>query len=263
MDKVTPQAEARRQRENAQSSYDVLKATRDGYLANDINQGAYDRIALLLWEAGANLLVLGQAHYVLDGNASLARSTFAELGTWTRWLDTLSDKHKNIWPEGSFESLLEPALCFLLAGDWRSLARIAEADIAASTKVSSKRQPRLAFALDLVRLLRLDRPPAPSADPMPIPDKFNFAGYDVLMRAIASGDSAAFESQRARLEAAFPARARRKEAALDWSGNGKVAQAATFDAQGTALCALAVKRGLSVNVDTRLYPRAFIQPPGT
>jgi hypothetical protein len=256
---IDPQAEARRQLQNHQFSHDELNATRDGYLANDIREGAYERIVLLLGDASRNMLVLGQAHYVLDGNVSLGRSTFAELGTWSRWLDTLLGKHKNVWPDGDFELLLEPVLCYLLAGDWHSLARIAQADIATSVKVSSKRRPRLAFTLDLVRLLRLDGPPARSVDPTPIPDKFHFAGYDVLLRAIASGDAAAFESQRTKLEAAFPARARERESALDWSGSGKVAQAATFDAQGTALCALAVKRGLPVNVDSRLYPRAFIQ----
>jgi hypothetical protein len=33
----------------------------------------------------------------------------------------------------------------------------------------------------------------------------------------------------------------------------------TFDALGTAMCGLAVRRGLSIKVDSSLYPGVFIR----
>jgi hypothetical protein len=82
-------------------------------------------------------------------------------------------------------------------------------------------------------------------------------GHDALVAAMAVGNATAFEQARAAAEAAYPNRAKHRETALNWQGEGKIAQAATFDAVGTALCRLARWRGLDVEIDTPLYPAAF------
>jgi hypothetical protein len=60
------------------------------------------------------------------------------------------------------------------------------------------------------------------------------------------------------LEAAYPARGKKRQAGINWYGYGKLSQAGTFDALGTALSALAAHRGMRVDVDSALYPRAFM-----
>lgn len=89
-------------------------------------------------------------------------------------------------------------------------------------------------------------------------------GYDEMVSHIARRDAGGFEVARRRCEAAYPLRARSRAALhqLDAWGHGRVAQACTFDALGTALCSLALWNGLEVSADSRLYPREFIAAYG-
>jgi len=84
-------------------------------------------------------------------------------------------------------------------------------------------------------------------------------GYHEMLFHIARADALEFERVRAERELAFPQRARSRVAPdqLDAWGHGKVAQMATFDAVGVALCRLAVWRNIPVDVDSKLYPREF------
>jgi len=84
-------------------------------------------------------------------------------------------------------------------------------------------------------------------------------GYHEMLFHIARRDMFEFERVRGEREAAFPRRTRSRVAVnqLDPWGQGALAQSATFDALGTALCRLAVWRGLPVSVDSRLYPKEF------
>ncbi|MFZ6644029.1 hypothetical protein ACO0LL_30240 [Undibacterium sp. TC4M20W] len=84
-------------------------------------------------------------------------------------------------------------------------------------------------------------------------------GYHELLYHIAHNDPEAFERVRGELESAFPKRVRSRIALgqLETWGYGKVAQSATFDALGTALCRLALWRGMAIDVNTKLYPKEF------
>lgn len=90
------------------------------------------------------------------------------------------------------------------------------------------------------------------------PKHFTY-GYHEMLYYVGRREEKEFERVRAEREAAFPERSRSREVCnqLNVWGLGKMAQTATFDALGVALCRLATWRDISVNVNSRLYPREF------
>jgi hypothetical protein len=248
--------EARRQLANVQHMLDMQASERELYLAALRAQCAYDGMLHILRSTSNSLLVLGQAQYVLDGNADQATATFGELAVWMPFFDEAYRGSGEPFKQ-SLHLLIEPIVCLLLAADWTSLDKIRNAEIPEIAHIRSTDVRNLFFRA-LRRILRSAGHEKVELGPMDIPPKFIFSGYDKLLIAIAGLDRAAFESQRARLGSAYPERGKRRETALTWDGSGKASQAATFDALGTALCCLAVRCGLQVDVDTRLYPQVFI-----
>lgn len=243
--------EAKRQLANAQRTYDETYAERDEYLRIGLRDHAHDRMLSILRGASVDLLVLGQGHYVLDQNAKLAVETFSQLATWMPFFDA---GHGGSLSPQAVGTLLEPTICLLLANDWSSLGRISSVGVS----TGPVREVREQFSSALLSLLRLGGQRGAQINVPPIPAKFHFAGYERLLKSIAEKDNAAFESQRARLEGDYPTRQKQREPGLTWYGFGKLSQAFTFDALGTSLCHLAVRHGLTVDVDTPLYPRVFI-----
>ena len=121
------------------------------------------------------------------------------------------------------------------------------------------RDARTQFSYALLSLLRVEGERGARISIPSVPSKLHFSGYESLLKSIEQKDNSTFESQRARLEADFPNRRKQREPGLNWYGFGKLSQTFTFDALGTALCHLAVRHGLAVDVDSPLYPRIFIR----
>ncbi len=84
-------------------------------------------------------------------------------------------------------------------------------------------------------------------------------GYHTLLFALARGDSTAFSAQLAVCSAVFQKRKRSKLLEIEW-GYGPLAAQFGFDVVGTALCKLAVRRGLPfTEPEQRWYPKEFWQ----
>jgi hypothetical protein len=252
--------EAKRQLDNVRQTYDETKAERDEYLAIAQRQQAHGRMLNILRSASLKLLTCGQGQYVLSGDAKSAQETFAELSGWMPFFTGARGSAAEP-AQLEFHLALEPAICLILGNDWASLAQlIAAADdpAVARAATSGPDDVRSRFLVDLLQLVRLDREPDARVGDHPVPKNLTFTGYEKLARTIVLKDSVAFESRRAELEAAYAGRKKRSEPAVTWYGYGKLSQAVTFDALGTALCRVAVRHNLAIDVDTRFYPRKFM-----
>lgn len=255
------QAEVRRQLGNRQLSYDDTRAARDEDLALAIEEDAHDRLPAILRLGAASLLVLGQSQHVLDRDSGQARRTFSLLGDWLALLDAC-DQAAARKPLGiSYDLMLEPVVCALLSGDGRTIERFGaahESIFGDPSEEPKANQARCQMVRDVMATMRGGRAPQSARPLATAPAGDLFASYASLLPLIVAGDARAFESARARLEEEYPSRKKLRDKGLNWYGAGAMAQSFTFDALGTALCHLAVRRGMRVDVDSALYPKAFI-----
>lgn len=264
-------AEAKRQQDSLRCSYGDLLAQRDDVLALQKREGFFNLMYSVFGEAGANLLTWGQSLWVLDGDEVAARRTFQEVADWERFFDEslvgpLENREYGDWPGKAMRfdphTLLAPLVSLLLAGDRSTLRRLASVDKqrvfeqpAAFNKDMRAWRELVFDVLDLIA----EHPEAVlQRAHTPFRKRDVLEGYDALVAAIAVGNATAFEQARTAAVVAYPSRVKRREVALNWHGEGKIAQAATFDVVGTALCRLARWRGLDVEIDTPLYPAAFL-----
>lgn len=250
--------EAKRQRENARWSYDEQRKQRDVLLEFQLKEGLFQQMLLAYAGAGSQLLVLGQCAHVLDGDEAAAVESFRELATWLPFLDAALER---VPATGYGErSLLEPMVCHLLAGDRTSADKLGAIDCARVFKTDKPLKvmlPWRQFVFDLLDLQANRIAAVKGRKHEPVRDRDLIQGYDRLVAAVVSGDDFAFEAARADASALYRKRSARRESALNWWGEGKVAQAATFDALGTAICRLAHWRGMKLKLEDPLYPHRF------
>jgi hypothetical protein len=263
-------AEAKRQQENVRWWYGELLAQRDGVLDLQKREGLFDLMYSVFGEAGTSLLTWGQSLFVLDGDEVATRRMFQEVANWGRFFEEslvgpLENREHRDWPGKVMRfdphTLLAPLVSLLLAGDRSTLQRIAAADkqrvFEQPAAFNKDMRAWREFVFDVLDLIAEQPEAVLRRAHTPFRKRDLLEGYDALVAAIAVGDAKAFEQARAAAEAAYLSRAKNREIALNWHGEGKIAQAATFDAVGTALCRLARWRGLDVEIDTSLYPAAF------
>lgn len=259
------QVEARRQLANSQWSYDSTLENRDENLALAVEEAAPERLLFILRTSAISLLMLGQGQHMLDRDSRQARRTFAQLGEWLALLDACNEGVERKPLGLSLDLMLEPAACALLSGDDRTIRRIGSAheNIFRDPKKEAKGdQARCQMVRDVLAMMRDGRQIQPGKPPAPHPDDL-FAPYAALLPPIVANRADTFESERAKLEAQYPLRGKRRDKGLNWYGAGALSQSFTCDALGAALCHLAVRCGVAVDTDTKLYPRAFITGQGT
>jgi hypothetical protein len=252
--------EAQRQMANLRWAYGERRPHLPEYLESGKRDRAYSRMYAVFRSEIVNLLMIGQAHHVLDGDTALARKTFQDAAYWLPLFEEVRQAAATIELRLSLNLMLEPIVCLLLARDWRALAVIASLDDKRAC-VDPQREPKAwrawaVFMRELLSALRMEEGAGHQASELPATN--TFAGYESLLNAILARDEQAFEKARAAAEAAYPLRKKKRDPGVNWFGYGKLAQVATFDALATALCALAVHRGMRVIVDSPLYPRAYI-----
>lgn len=257
-------AYARRCLDGHRMMYADLVDTRESLIAEQREGGLYPYMLSVFNSAAKHLLVLGQSAYVLDAKPEVAKAVFGDLKQWFPYFDaSIAARLEGLAPDALDErAFLDPAICFLLAGDRGSLERIANVDFARVFDLSFKHIKTLRawrdFTLNLLDLTAGRAKAVLARGQAPVRPGDAIEGYDKMLMAIAREDAAAFEASRHAAAKAYPARVRRRDISINWFGEGRVAQAATFDAMGTALCQLARWRGLKVSGDERLHPYALL-----
>jgi len=253
-------AEAQRRVNNLCLAYGERRPKLSAYLESGKRDQAYARMLDIFRSEIVDLLVIGQARLVLDGDAALARKTFQEAADWLPLFEEVRQAAAGTELRLSLNLMVEPIVCLLLANDWKSIALVASVDEKRAF-LDPEKEPKAgrAWAQFMHELLLALRPGAAAGRQAPeLEPADTFAGYERLLNGILANDQPAFDAARAAAEAAFPARKKKRDPGMNWFGYGKLAQIATIDALGTALSALAVHRGMKVEVDTALYPRAFV-----
>lgn len=248
--------------------YDSAKAEISELLRLYRSPNMLDHGLSQLWSASQHILILAQGAFIVEGNETRAQKQFSEIADWMPYFDA-SVGAKGVLAmqvDGKplrFDArlMLEPLTCVLLAGDRVIALRMARVDesvyLGREGLTKSDFESR-EFVLDICRLIRgeagdqvglMDIRRSGGQDMLP--------GYETLLRAIAGNDAEEFEGHLTRLSQAYRHRAKSREQSVDAFGFGKLAQSMTFDALGTALCRLAVWRGLKIKIDNPLYPPAF------
>ncbi len=257
---VASVAEAQRQAGNLRQAYGGRRPLLSDFLERGKRDQAYSRLLDLFRSEAVDLLVIGQAHYVLDRDVALATKAFRDVAYWLPFFDEVRLAATRTDLKLSLNTMLEPIVGLLLANDWQSLERIASVDEKRAF-LDPDKEPKAwrawaHFMRELLGALRAEKSATRQAPELPPAN--TFAGYERLLNAILSDDQRVFDTARTTIEAAYPVRRQKRDPGMNWYGYGKLAQLATFDALGTALSALAVHRGMKVDVDSALYPRAFI-----
>ncbi|MFZ6682191.1 hypothetical protein [Undibacterium sp. Tian12W] len=229
--------------------------------ANNPCRGAYD------------MMLLAQARWILQSDLNAARDLLGKIPL----MGTLSVRafqemnlayNKNgLWDKSSFEYFpFVPLLIGLLLADAKQEfeALCNEITVCATFDQHSRKHIAGEFAFQIANI-GAGRTTLISKEAFENTQAFKSShfiyGYHEMLYHIALHNADDFEKIRAEREVAFPKRSRSRVALgqLDNWGMGKIAQSVTFDALGTALCRLALWRGMEVNVDTRLYPKKLLR----
>jgi hypothetical protein len=255
--------DVKRRLENRLWSYEQSLDEREEYLEAARADGGAERLLDIFSSTAASLMLIGEGRFRLDGDVDGARDAFRKLEIWipfyTEGVEIAARADTTIDPV----NLLAPVVCFALAGLDDSMFRIAmgaeNAVFALPRRAPKNMLLASRFSLDFASCVRpaKTKQTAYKANP-PIPAGHSFHGYDRLLQPLADGDSKEFNAACAPLEQAFLARAKERDDSLNWYGYGKLAQAACFDALGTAMMRIAHLRGLKVAGDSPVHPRAFI-----
>lgn len=217
---------------------------------------------------GANALMLAQYAYVVRKDAVAARRWLQLLAdvepgfsTFARYMQEAMHGERS-WDRQllSLETQLEPVLCLLLLGRVedvaerykavreRTLFNVAEAR---AIRATLTRHLILASLGDLSGVTEQDYARCTDLRKVVV-----FKDYHLLMLALASGDTVKFNTELAAIATLFRKRKSSKLIHKEW-GFGEAASWC-FDALGTAICRLAARQGLAIEVpDSRLYPDDF------
>jgi hypothetical protein len=265
-------AEARRQLLNhVEGIYEPDRQGREALLSFQREQQLFGLMWLQFCSAARSSLVLGQARFVLDHDSASALAVFAGLKDWLPFFDAsiegaLRGGKTEFGDALRYEApqLTDALVCLLLANDRATLQHVAGLDerrvLTLPEKVSAGAKSWVSFALNFLYAVRGDYSRmeiAPEQVFSSRDTRIHIRGYDRLLRAIAAKDTDQFNAHCIRTAEEFRKRVSAREGALNEHGYGRVAQLATFDALGTALCRLAHWRGMSVHADPVLYPVEF------
>lgn len=261
--------EARRQLENVEWGFRADCESKGETFDIQLKEALHDSMLSTFSAISSQLLVLGQAYWCLDANESLATASFLQCADW---LDVFDESLRI--PAGRLDSqgkplrlmsrsLLEPMVCLALSGQHDALLHVCrqadESKFWLPAELGKSERPAARFSLDLLRLVRGEFDLV-GAEPETLPSRASeipTLGYEALTASIAGNDSKRCMAALADLAASYRKRASSREKALNPWGYGKVAQVATFDALGTALCRIANWRGMDIHVDSRVHPRQF------
>lgn len=215
-------------------------------------------------------LVSGLAMYALEGDFDAASQEFSAFGDWFVLYEELlgaADRGAlaGLEPRFQLRDLLESTMCLVLADDRARLARLAGPQLEQlfvlpdAIRQNKVGQAWAWFSYALLVLAR-GKPSVELADQIyAVRPKDVIAGYDALLREALRGDATAFEAQRQRLETAYPSRGTKlRSSVINWEGAGRIGQAMTFDVVGTVISRLAVLSGFDLEIDSSLYPGAFM-----
>lgn len=235
------------------------------------NRGAYIRAADNPSIDAEGLIMLAQAHWMLKGDFDAAHHllckipALAMLSVRAMRENCSAKMNGSDWDQSSlsYTSFVPLLVGLMLAGAKKAFREISE-EIVSNSSFDHKSRGHIvgefAFQIasmgagknDLISITTIEGTKG-------FKNSHFIYGYHEMLYHIAKNDLVAFERVRCEREAAFSKRSRSRIALdqLDTWGHGKVAQSVTFDALGTALCRLALWCGMSVNVNTRLYPKEF------
>jgi hypothetical protein len=263
------EVEVRRQLANVDQVFESGLQELSAALEYQRSARQYDLMLLTLRSFASQALVLGQAAWRLDGDATEAQRRFGQCIEWMDFcwdaLEGVSSSSERQKQRLASKMLLEPSLCLILSNQraiCERLWRDSRGDVfeRPDTLFKSER-PQAAFSLDLIEAmgkgsLKYDDTAYESAGRM---TDLPTIGYETMLFALHRGEAQAFQAARSRLLKDFVARARNREAALNPWGYGEVAQAACFDVVATALSRLANWRGLQVAGEAECCPEAFLE----
>lgn len=260
-----PAAEARRQRDNVLGSFRHLLDGWDEALAVQRAEGLHGHMLGMYGEYCERLLLLGQCSWRLDGDSGAARAWFGRVHA----MDAVRSEALRAWAGESSQRpmwsiLIDAVLLQVLHGDAASAAAwcatIDETVFCPPEALNRDQRPHAGLARAMVRLLSGNDAAGLALPPLDAPRlrENDTHGLDDLLLAVANGQPDAVPALLASRAARFRARARSRETAINAWGWGKAAQAATFDAWGTAIARIGGWRGLPPPPDTPEHPRVFL-----
>lgn len=260
--------EVLRQLVNVEGTYLSYRETREDDFAAQRAQGLHGKMLSTLAGAAECALVLGQARWCLARNSDDAAAIFGSCAEWMGFFDEAMAERTSPGGEvGPFMPviLLDPLVAFILSGN-EELARrfcsgVDESLFFEVPKLRASDRQAASFTLGLVRMLsgRSTSASELGEDSGREPPESPTAGYGRLLSALNSRDSTQVADLLAELSGAYRKRAEVREPALNPWGFGKVAQAATFDALGTAVCRAAGWQGMDISLDSELHPSPFLK----
>jgi len=262
-------AEIERQLANRREAMVQMLANRDELRAHNQQRGDAHLALSNFTSKGSQYLESGLVSYKLHADFAAATREFAAIGDWFVFYDDIlaaaqRGELASLKPKLPLRSLLEPAMCFVLADDRAKLARLAGPELEQIFELPGAVKWKIDrswawFVYALLRLARGNPPRELAEQECPVRPKDVIEGYDLLLREAIRGDAVAFEAQRLTLEQAYPGRGKgARSSTINWYGAGRIGQAMTFDVIGTVVTRLAVLNGLGVKVDSALYPADFI-----
>ena len=216
---------------------------------------------------GGNALIAGMSWYRLHGDVEQARAAFGSMAICDGqfeiccdWLDRRKaggydkSKQRDDDPKCWFSTwnLIEPLFALVLANDRSSALSMAERCA----------NPELQHGgwLQLITQILTD-----TIDPDFVdiftkeePGYFTITHYFAPAVCLARGDAEGLQALVPVMEKSFRARSRTREMAVEW-GHGRLGQEMSFDFPGTGLLRIARWRGMTVEADSDIHPRIFIE----
>lgn len=262
-------SEVKRQVAVVEETYLLEFAQKDAIFEYQREARQFSLMMSTLWDFASQLLILGQARWRIDADVAASVRDFVRCKDWLSFAEeafagTSAQAGQKQADLLMYRNLLEPWTALVLADDRVSVERLCKAASPAlfwsPEKVSKGERSTAAFMRAVIRIVNGERSDLPETSGASVwrtglpPTE----GYERLLVAIDRRDDEMFSSTLAQLSEAYRKRISAKESTLNPWGFGPVAQAATFDALGTALCRIARWHGMAVGTDSNLQPVEFI-----
>jgi len=208
-------------------------------------------------------LLLGMVHARFDKDLAAAFKAFdqgAVLGEWYgRILDAIEHEKSAIKIDTSH--FFNPLFCALLSGRWRLCQQLAAWSESPACIIKEPHDTgyivRMLAALiqgkDETLPAILEERAKHVGKPAPA-----YASYFDLMMKIPSQDSGVFEKELSRIDTEFHARAKSRADSSMGYGYGKVDGALNLDFMALGICKIASKRGIVINFDSDVIPKAVV-----
>lgn len=249
---------AERRKENCSSLFSPSE-----FFDLQFNEKEYELLSSNIQTDCANALLLGMAYARFDKDLAAAIKAFDHGAALSQMygplLEVVEDEKSAIKIDTSH--FFNPLFCALLSGRWQLSQQIAE--WSGNPACVIKEPHDSGYIVRMLAALIQGKDEALPAilegrskhvgKPAPA-----YASYFDLMMKIPSKDSGVFEKELTRIDTEFHARAKSRANSSMGYGYGKVDGALNLDFMALGICKIASKRGIVINFDSDVIPKAVV-----